>query len=52
MSRKTTSKRKSKQGTKRKVRRQENADVSETAASSDKSQGRAARRGWGVGIAK
>jgi len=52
MSRKITSKRKSKQGVKRKVRRQENADVSENAATSDKSQGRAARRGWGVGIAK
>jgi len=52
MSRKITSKRKFKQGVKRKVRRQENADVSESAATSDKSQGRAARRGWGMGMAK
>ena len=52
MSRKATSKHKYKQGVKRKVRRQENADVSETAPTSDISQGRAGRRFWGCGKAK
>ena len=52
MSRKITPKRKFKQKTRRRVRRQENADVSETAATSDKTQGQAARRGWGSGQAK
>lgn len=52
MSRKATSKHKYKQGVKRKVRRQENADISETAPTSDISQGRAGRRFWGCGKAK